>query len=145
MSLKGFFPLSSCLLAREERMLCPVVPWPCWSDMGAGLGFSSYSAQTCQTQGDWHPSPHQDTLLGHPQVATVSCFSTACPALQSWILARQCQPIFSDPYPAVGCPSTSLQNPTVIWQTGKAACGWLAPGSLALQEEGGRLSYTILQ
>lgn len=146
---KGFnFSLSSCLLARGERKLSPVIPWPCWSDVGAGLGSSSYSAQICQTQGDWHLSPHQD----HPQVATVSCFSTACPAFQSWGLARQC--------PGHGASLSSLIH-TQLWDIvdvlplpsktpqwssrRKAACGWWAPGSLALQEEGSRLSYTILQ
>lgn len=78
---KGFnFPLSSCLLARGKRKLCLVGhPGQTWM-----LGWASLLQRSnLPDTGDRHPSPHQDTLLDHPQVATGSFwFSTACPAFQ---------------------------------------------------------------
>lgn len=63
---------------------------PCWSESGAGLGFSSHSAQTRRAQGDRQLAPHQDTLLDHPPVGTSSsCFITACPASQPQGSAKQ--------------------------------------------------------
>lgn len=108
------YALGSCFWPEGEGR-------PCWSESGAGLGFSSHSAQTPQSQRDRQLAPHQHTLLDHPPVATTSsCFINTCSAPQPQDSARQhpghgvnpsSPPISPQLWSVPPCPSKILKLP----------------------------------
>lgn len=145
--------LGSCLLARSVREACPAVPCEGCAGQRVGLGWASPHMVLKFTG---HGVTNNWLINGTPCLTILqrthgsSCFTTACPASQTWDSAGQ--------HPGDGASPSSLLISPQLWgipppppkshsrlADRESSKGWLAPGFLALPEEGGRLSYTILQ
>lgn len=111
--------LSSCLLAREEKSCAKWYPghasqtWVLgWASLPTVLKPARHRG-TGTISSPGHPACPSSG--GHCLLLLHHCLpSFPIPGLGQAVPRAWGQPVFSDQYPAVGCSSTSLPNPTVV-------------------------------